>query len=100
MSDALAVLLEPLGEAVHAASACRRGAAGPIGGAVGGTLDAGVAQGGDVLEGEQLVTAVEEGAAQFGTLLADRVVEDRLEAAMAVQQLRAVFGPTPLAPGS
>ena len=60
----------------------------PVGRAVRRALDAGVAQGGDVLEGEQFVAAVEQGAAQLRALLADRVVEDRLERAVAAEQLR------------
>ena len=56
-------------------------------GAVRRRLDAGVAQGRDVLEGEQVLAGFDQGAAQFRAPLADRVVEDRLQRAVLAQQL-------------
>ncbi len=81
------VCFEALGEAVHAALAGGGGGAGPVGGAVGRGIDAGVAQGGDVLEGEQVLAAVDQRRAQLRPPLADRVVEDRLERAVLAQQI-------------
>ena len=52
-----------------------------------GRLDPGVAQGGDVLEGEQLLALADQRLAQFRAPLADRVVEQRLEVAVRAQEL-------------
>ena len=56
---------QPLGEFAH--PAFERGLRGPfpVGRAVGRALDAGVAQGGDVLEGEQLLALADQGVAQL-----------------------------------
>ena len=54
---------------------------------VGGRVDAGVAQGRDVLEGEQILAGLDQGRAQFRARLADRVVEHRLQRAVLAQQL-------------
>ena len=75
------------------------GGAGPVGGGVGRRVDAGVAQGGDVLEGEQVVVGFDQGGAQFRAPLADRGLEHGLQRAVLAQQLGRGLRPDALGAG-
>ena len=69
--------------------------------AVGGPLDAGVAQGRDVLEDEEVLAGLDQGAAQFRGRRS-RIALSRIASREPCSRSSsaAVFGPTPLAPGS
>src|SRR4051794_20620765 len=67
---------QALGQPVHAPLMGGLGCLGPVRLAVFGRLDAGIAQGGDVLEGAQVIGRLDQGAAQGRAALPDRVVED------------------------
>ena len=88
--------LQALGQPVHPTrSGCLRGRR-PIRGAIRGAVDTGIPQSGDVLEGEQFLPTLDQGPPQLRPRLADRVVEDRLETAVAAQQLGGGLRPHPL----
>src|SRR4051794_38373389 len=70
---------QAFGESVHAELMGCLGGFDPVGFAVGGRLGPSVAQGGDVLEGAQVVGRFDQRGAQGGAVLADRVLEHPLE---------------------
>src|SRR5512147_2988408 len=80
-------LLEPLREPVHAALAGCFGGAAIVRPLVAGAANLLGPQGGDLLEGEQLLAVAGQGGPQRGARLPDRGVEDLLERAVLAQQL-------------